>query len=177
MAVSFGSLAQRNKTSRETINRFIDAVPDSAWKILDINLRQHFYSKELIENSLRKCHILKINDEEIAIVAKLFGWDETKELAIANRLLQNYNLRMIVLTKGANGSYVLSHTGETSFQSTPKVHVVDTVGAGDSFTAGFVAALLHGDSIIHAHQLAVEIAAYVCTQQGAMPKLPDTFLK
>ncbi len=175
-AVCFGSLAQRSKVSKETINKFIDAVPDEAYKIFDINLRQHFYSKELIHQSLLKSNVLKINDEEIVIVAKLYELNSMCELEIAQHLLKEYSLNILILTKGTEGSYVITPT-EVSFQETPVVHVADTVGAGDSFTGGFVAGLLNGKTIHEAHQLAVEVSAYVCTQHGAMPKLPDAFVE
>jgi fructokinase len=174
-AVCFGSLAQRSAVSRNSILRFLDSVPTNAYKIFDINLRQHFYSKEIIESSLLHCNILKINDEEVKLVAPLFGI-EGNETEICKFLLQKYDLQMVVLTKGATGSYVLT-ANETSCLDTPKVHVADTVGAGDSFTGSFVAALLNGESIRNAHKLAVEVSAYVCTQHGAMPALPDAFVE
>ncbi|HET7733217.1 MAG TPA: carbohydrate kinase [Paludibacter sp.] len=173
--VCFGSLAQRNPASRATINAFLDFVSPEALIIFDINLRQHFYSKELIDESLSRCNILKINDEELAAVAELFEWEYKTELEVCHQLLENYSLNMVVLTKGANGSYVITPTG-TSFKKTPRIVVADTVGAGDSFTASFVAALLNGKSINEAHDLAVEVSAFVCTQHGAMPLLPDSLL-
>ncbi|GHT21591.1 fructokinase [Bacteroidia bacterium] len=175
-AVCFGSLAQRNVVSRATIYRFLELVPDDAYKIFDINLRQHFYSKEIIHESLLRCNTLKINDEEVIEVAKLFDLKNLSEQEICRKLLQDYHLDRVIETKGAVGSYVLT-ADETSYMDTPKVHVADTVGAGDSFTGAFVAALLHGESIRKAHQLAVEVSAYVCTQHGAMPKLPDAFVE
>ncbi|GHS96792.1 fructokinase [Bacteroidia bacterium] len=182
-AVCFGSLAQRSEVSRATIYRFLELVPDDAYKIFDINLRQHFYNKEIIHESLQRCNVLKINDDEVKIAAQLFchcGLDpqspDFSEQDFCRQLLKEYNLQMVIETKGAVGSYVLT-AGETSYLDTPKVHVADTVGAGDSFTGAFVAALLHGDSIKKAHQLAVEVSAYVCTQHGAMPKLPDAFIE
>ena len=171
--VCFGSLAQRNEASRLTINRFMDLVPENALKIFDINLRQHFYSQELIDHSLSRCNILKINDDEVILVAKLFGWEDSSEMDICQKLLSDYSLRMLVLTKGTQGSYVIT-PDETSFKPTPLVKVADTVGAGDSFTAGFVASLLQGKSIAEAHATAVEVSAYVCTQKGAMPVLPES---
>ena len=173
--VCFGSLAQRNSVSRTTINRFLDCVPETALKIFDINLRQHFYTLELIEHALSRCNILKINDDEIVIVGQLFGWKSKTELEICNQLLHSCDLGMVVLTKGAEGSYVVTQN-ETSFKPTPLVEVADTVGAGDSFTAAFVSSLLHGQSITDAHQLAVDVSAFVCTQHGAMPLLPEALL-
>lgn len=173
--VCFGSLAQRNSVSRATINRFLDCLPETALIIFDINLRQHFYTLELIEQSLQRCNILKINDDEVLIVGKLFGWESKSELEICNQLLHSCDLEIVVLTKGTLGSYVVTKN-ETSFKPTPVVDVADTVGAGDSFTAAFVAALLHSQSISDAHQLAVDVSAYVCTQHGAMPVLPDTLI-
>lgn len=172
-AVSFGSLAQRNKKSHETIKKFLKTVPSDCLKIFDINLRQHFFSKEIIEESLHLANILKINDEEIEILAELFNIKELDEENRCKTLLDKFDIDLVILTKGTKGSYVIGK-GETSFQPTPKIHVADTVGAGDSFTAGFVASYLHGNGIAEAHQLAVEISAYVCQQHGAMPQLPDS---
>ncbi len=174
--VSFGSLAQRNGVSRETIKRFLAAMPANSLKIFDINIRQHFYTKGLIHESLQMCNMLKINDDEVVIVSELFGWENMDEQAICKKILEDYGLNLLILTRGTNGSYVFT-PNETSYQPTPKVHVADTVGAGDSFTAAFVASYMQGDRIANAHQLAVEVSAYVCTQHGAMPKLPDAYLE
>lgn len=172
--VCFGSLAQRSAVSRETINRFIDTMPvaDDTFKVFDINLRQHFYNEETIVNSLKKCNILKINDEELVVVSRMFGFPELSQTEACRRILETYGLRMLILTCGTDGSYVFT-SDETSFQPTPKVEVADTVGAGDSFTGSFIASILRGKSISEAHKRAVEVSAYVCTQNGAMPLLPD----
>lgn len=173
--VCFGSLAQRNKISRDTIHRFIDTTPMACLKIFDINLRQNFYSKEIIQDSLKACDILKINDEELVTIGRLFGYPG---LDIENKcylILGKYNLKMLVLTCGTNGSYVFA-PGVKSYQPTPKVEVDDTVGAGDSFTGSFASAILAGMPIKEAHKLAVEVSAFVCTQPGAMPKLPEQLL-
>ena len=173
-AVCFGSLAQRSVVSRETINRFLDAMPDGEgqYKIFDINLRQGFYTKEILCNSMRKCNILKINDEELVTISRMFGYPGIDLQDKCWILLAKYNLKMLILTCGVNGSYVFT-PGEVSFVETLKVEVADTVGAGDSFTAAFVASILKGLPIPEAHKLAVETSAFVCTQNGAMPVLPE----
>ena len=181
-AVCFGSLAQRSSVSRDTIRRFIDNMPENALKVFDINLRQNFFTKEVIEDSLNLCNVLKINDEELVTVSRLFGWlpesDEDFETTWKNidfksccrNILTKYNLRMLILTCGVNGSYVFTPDGEISQLGTPKVEVADTVGAGDSFTAAFVSCILLGKTIKEAHKCAVDVSAFVCTQHGAMPK-------
>lgn len=169
----FGSLAQRSIVSRETINRFLDTMPDEEgrYKIFDINLRQNFYTKEILCNSMRKCNILKINDEELVTVSRMFGYPGIDLQDKCWILIAKYNLKMLILTCGINGSYVFT-PGEVSFVETPKVKVADTVGAGDSFTAAFCASILKGKQVAEAHRLAVEVSAFVCTQNGAMPELP-----
>lgn len=175
-AVCFGSLAQRNVVSRETIHAFLQAMPDGKgrYKIFDINLRQGFYTKEILKDSMKQCNILKINDEELVTVSRLFGYPGIDLQDKCWILIAKYNLEMLILTCGVNGSYVFT-PGNVSFVQTPKVEVADTVGAGDSFTAAFIAALLKGKSVVEAHQLAVSVSAYVCTQNGAMPTLPENF--
>lgn len=175
-AVSFGTLAQRSEVSRETIKRFLKTMPDDSYRIFDINLRQHFYTKDLIEESLRLSNILKINDEEIVVVSQLYDMKEDNEQDICKRILKDYDLDIVILTKGVDGSFVFM-SKEVSFLPTPKVHVADTVGAGDAFTATFIASYMHGNRMSEAHQLAVDVSAYVCTQHGAMPKLPDYYIE
>lgn len=171
-AVCFGSLAQRSEVSRRTIQRFLDATPKGCLRIFDINLRQNFYSKDVLCESLRRCNVLKINDEELVIIGRMFGYPG---LDFENKcwlILGKYNLDMLILTCGVNGSYVFSK-GAMSYLETPRVQVADTVGAGDSFTGSFVASILSGLPIHEAHKRAVNVSAYVCTQQGAMPALPE----
>lgn len=169
-AVCFGSLAQRSNISHTTINKFIDTMADNddTLRIFDINLRQNFYTKEVLNESFRKCNILKLNDEELVTISRLFGYPGIDLQDKCWILLAKYNLKILILTCGTNGSYVFT-PGMVSFQETPEVEVVDTVGAGDSFTAAFCASILKGRSIQEAHELAVNVSAYVCTQSGAMP--------
>ena len=170
-AVCFGSLAQRSEVSRKTIYKFIYHTPKDALRIFDINLRQNFYSQDVLRASLRRCNVLKINDEELVIIGRMFGYPG---LDFENKcwlILGKYNLDMLILTCGVNGSYVFSR-GAMSFLETPKVKVADTVGAGDSFTGSFVASILAGLPVHEAHRKAVNVSAFVCTQKGAMPEIP-----
>ena len=169
-AVCFGSLAQRSVTSWATIRQFLDDTPADCLKIFDINLRQQFYTKDVIEESLKRCNILKINDEELVVIKRMYGYDDLDMRGICEKILAEYGLKMLVLTCGTNGSYVFA-PGLTSFQETPKVKVADTVGAGDSFTGSFCASILNGKPMEEAHKKAVEVSAFVCTQNGAMPTL------
>ncbi len=175
-AVCFGSLAQRNVVSRETINHFLDTMPkdDDSLIVFDVNLRQGFYNKEILCKSMQNCNILKINDEELITVSRMFGYPGIDLQDKCWILLGKYNLKMLILTCGINGSYVFT-PGNVSFQPTPKVEVADTVGAGDSFTAAFIASILKGKSVTDAHTIAVKTSAYVCTQKGAMPILPPEY--
>lgn len=175
-AVCFGSLAQRNVVSRNTINHFLDTMPkdDDSLIVFDVNLRQGFYNKEILCKSMQNCNILKINDEELITVSRMFGYPGIDLQDKCWILLGKYNLKMLILTCGINGSYVFT-PGNVSFQPTPKVEVADTVGAGDSFTAAFIASILKGKSVTEAHTIAVKTSAFVCTQKGAMPILPPEY--
>lgn len=166
-AVCFGSLVQR-MNSRDSVRKFIEATPTSALKVFDINLRQHYYCQDVIEASLRMSDILKINDEEIRIVADLLSLDGDDE-QVCRKLIDTYSLRLVILTKGAQGSVVVT-SDEVFSQPAGKVQVIDTVGAGDSFTAAFVNAYLQGLPITQAQKLASDTAAIVCSHKGAMPK-------
>ena len=171
-AVCFGSLAQRSAVSRATIGAFLDAVPADCLKVFDINLRQNFYDAEVLEASFRRCDILKINDEELVIIARMFDYAGLGLEDKCWKIMKDYGLKMLILTCGTNGSYVF-HEGGMSYQVTPKVEVADTVGAGDSFTGSFIGSLLQGKTVPQAHETAVKVSAYVCTQKGAMPVVPD----
>ena len=183
-AVCFGSLAQRNRVSRENIRKFLADTPGDCLKICDINLRQQFYSKEVLDDSFKLCNILKINDEELVVVNRMFGYERQRVgerssgigldmRQTCEKMVQDYSLKMLVLTCGTNGSYVFTDDGLTSFQDTPKVEVADTVGAGDSFTGSFCACIINGKPVQEAHKTAVAVSAFVCTQNGAMPVVPE----
>lgn len=172
-AVCFGSLAQRNAVSRNTIRKFIESTPSGCIRIFDINLRQNFYTSNVIRDSLEHCNILKINDEEIMLVSRMFNYDSSNIENVCRTIMEDFSLEMVILTCGTKGSYIFTKGG-VSFMPTPKVNVADTVGAGDSFTGSFCAAILRGLPVAEAHKKAVEVSAYVCTQNGAMPEIPES---
>lgn len=172
-AVCFGSLAQRNAVSRSTIRKFIESTPSGCIRIFDINLRQNFYTREVIRDSLELCNILKINDEEIMLVSGMFNYDSSNIDNVCRTIMEDFSLEMVILTCGTKGSYIFTKD-DVSFMPTPKVNVADTVGAGDSFTGSFCAAILRGLPVAEAHKKAVEVSAYVCTQNGAMPEIPES---
>ncbi len=174
--VCFGTLAQRGTVSRNTVCQFLRAMNKEALRVFDVNLRQNYYTTAIIEDSLRSCNVLKINDSELRVLGELFGFESADIEAACRTLLQRYDLRMVILTAGSVESLVLSACGACSRLPTPHVDVVDTVGAGDSFTAAFCAATLQGHCIEDAHRLAVEVAAYVCSVEGGMPMLPSAII-
>ena len=173
-AVSFGSLAQRSVVTRATIDAFLDAMPkdNDRFIVFDVNLRQNFFTPECLESSMERCNILKINDEELIAVSRMFGYPGIDLKDKCWLLLGRHNLKVLVLTCGVNGSYVFT-PGHVSFLPTPNVVVADTIGAGDSFSAVFVSSLLKGCSVKQAHHNAVYYSAFVCTQNGAMPEYPE----
>lgn len=165
----FGTLAQRNSVSRDTIRRFMQAMPETeeTYKVFDINLRQNFYDKDIVSESLKLCNVFKVNDEELAVVKDMFGYAGTDDQEVCRQILSDWDLKYLILTCGTSGSYVYAD-GEESFFPTPEVEVADTVGAGDSFIGTFMALILKGASVKEAHKLAVAVSAYVCTQYGGM---------
>lgn len=175
-AVCFGTLAQRNSVTRNTIEKFLDSMPsEGTLKIFDINLRQHYYSRELVEDSMSRCNVLKINDEELIVVREMLGLPYVAPEDMCRELMKSYSIDVLILTCGTDGSHVFSES-EHSFLDTPKVSVADTVGAGDSFTATMCAGFLKGIPLKQVHKHAVDVSAYVCTQNGAMPVLPASML-
>lgn len=171
--VCWGSLAQRSTASRESILRLLDAAPAGCLKVFDINLRQSFYSREVVEASLLRADILKLNEDELPVVASLFGICGSVSEVISS-LLERFALREIIFTEGAVQSSVYDASGLVSLIPTPKVEVIDTVGAGDSFTAAYIMGRLSGFGVAAAHSKAVAVSAWTCTQSGAINPLPES---
>ncbi|MEY4334559.1 MAG: hypothetical protein RLZZ196_3309 [Bacteroidota bacterium] len=173
-AICFGSLAQRNEQSHKTILKIVNSTSTNALRIFDINLRQHFYTKSIIEASLKACNVLKLNEEELVQLPLILNWKAGQETNIIAHINKYFpNIHTLILTKGAEGSSIYNQDGIClSTLGTPNTTIVDTVGAGDAFTAAFVAYILKGHRIAAAHQKAVELAAFVCSQAGAIPLHP-----
>ncbi|MGO9404195.1 MAG: carbohydrate kinase family protein [Terriglobales bacterium] len=191
-AVCFGSLAQRCEPSRSTIQQLVTAAPADALRVFDINLRQQFYSRDVIEDSLRLANVLKLNDDELPVLAEMFKLADADDGFAADTrtrvsalheikrqiewLAESFGLRLVALTRGANGS-LLWQGGRWSDCPSHPVKVVDTVGAGDSFTAALVLGLLRKMDLDEINKIANEVARYVCSQAGATPALPPEFAK
>jgi fructokinase len=173
--ICWGSLAQRSEKSRESILAILDAAPETCLMVFDINIRQKFYTAEVIEESLKRADILKLNEDELPIVCELFGIEGTQAEQIS-QIIERYDLKNVIFTQGAVCSEVYDADGLVSRMDTPKVEVADTVGAGDSFTATYVTSILLGRTPLQAHELAVKVAAFVCTQNGAINPLPSEYL-
>jgi fructokinase len=169
-AICFGCLAQRCEPSRSTIHRLLEQAPAGARRIFDINLRQRFYSRVIIENSLRQANVLKLNDTELPIVARLLGLGGDMESQVAT-LARQYDLDVVALTCGPQGSLLYQAGGWSECGSRP-VRVQDTVGAGDAFTAALALGLLLKMDLDTINQAANEVARHVCACVGATPPLP-----
>lgn len=169
--VCFGTLAQRSDDSQRTIRRFVASTPPSCLRLLDINLRLPFWNQEVILQSLALASALKLNDSELPVIASLFQLQGSDE-AMLEQILKRYSLKVIALTRGANGSLLLRDSGERSDLAGQLVNVVDTVGAGDAFTAALALGVLRGLPLDDTNRWASDVAAFVCTQAGATPRLP-----
>lgn len=174
-AICFGTLAQRNDVSRNSILKALQMVPDNCLKIFDINLRQNYYSPKIITTSLENSDILKINSEELEKIKDIYGLKGDSRSA-GKMLLKSFNLKLLAITYGENGSLLMSDH-EICELGTPEVNVADTIGAGDSFTAALAMGMLAGKELKDIHKSAVEISAFVCSQNGAMPVLPENIRK
>lgn len=170
-AVCFGSLGQRSQISRKVIQQFVASSRPSALRIFDINLRDPYHTEEVIAESLALANVFKLNDDELQRMAELSGLGGS-EIEVMAQLADKYQLRFVALTRGPTGAVIWSQDG-VSDQPGQAVQVVDTVGAGDSFTAAMTLGLLHGNNLQTVNQNAIATASYVCSQPGATMQLPD----
>src|SRR6266568_4172782 len=178
-AVCFGSLAQRSPESRATILRFLEATRPDALRVFDVNLRQKFYSAEVIKSSLQRANVVKLNHDELLVLRNLIGLaatDPSDDVFTCRELIAKFDLHLACVTRGANGSLICDREN-THRHPGFRVAVSDTVGAGDAFTAGLVHALLIGESLAKMNDLANRTGAWVASYPGAMPPLPELGLE
>lgn len=171
-AACFGSLSQRFPESRSTIQQFLQAMPAKSLKIFDINLRQTFYSKAIIERSLQIANVLKLSDEELAVLTDYFALQGSIKEQL-QQLLNRFDLSLLVYTRGAEGSLLLSPDSYDDAPGISGAELIDSVGAGDSFTAAISIGLLRGWPLAQINRFANQVAYFVCSQAGATPKLPE----
>lgn len=170
-AICFGTLGQRNAVSGSAIRRLLESAPSSALKVFDANLRQNHFSRATIEASLALADVLKLSDEELPVIASMLGIEGGLREQLET-LRSRHGLKLIVYTRGADGS-VLTDGREWVEQAAVPTSVRDTVGAGDSFTASVTIGLLLGWPLDRIAQSASEVAAFVCSKDGAVPLLPQ----
>jgi fructokinase len=175
-AISFGSLAQRSIKSRDTIVKFLHSTRPSALRIFDVNLRQQFFTAQIIAESMRLASIVKLNHEELPEILRILGLEHDSEEQSARLLLSSRNLKLVCVTRGTNGSLLVS-ADECSDHPGFTVKVADTVGAGDAFTAALVHGYLRGQPLVHINEAANRVGAWVASRSGATPSLPAGGLK
>jgi fructokinase len=167
-AVCFGSLAQRSEESRSTILRFVEATRRDALRVFDVNLRQSYYSREVLADSMNLADLVKLNDEELPRVMSLLDFSHKDESSSARHLLAACGLKLVCITRGGRGSLLVNREGCSEHPGF-KVSVVDTVGSGDAFTAGLVHEYLYGASLGLMNEVANLVGAWVASESGAMP--------
>ncbi len=169
--VCWGTLCQRSEISKQTIRRFVASTPPHALRILDINLRSPFWNQEIIRDSLAMANVLKLNETELPVVCELLGLAGS-DVQVMQEIMTEYSLQVVALTRGANGSVLLRNNNEQSEVPGLQTTVIDTVGAGDSFTACLALGLSQGLTLDAINRWASQVASFVCSQPGATPKLP-----
>ena len=174
-AACFGTLAQRSRDSRDTIRKFVELTPAGTMRMFDVNLRQNFYDAETIDASLKLATAVKLNEEELPIVARLCGIIGVNARGMLRGLVERYELWIAALTCGPDGALLMTPDQESRCPALPTT-VVDTVGAGDAFTATLVMDYLHGVPLGELNQHANAVASFICSQAGAVAPLPAELL-
>ena len=168
--ICFGSLAQRSPGSALAIESFLRNAPTKSLRIFDVNLRQSFYSRNILGTSLPRAHIVKLNDQELLQVSGLLNLGVGTEETLAKRLLNAYGLLLVCITRGARGSILVSET-KTVEHGGFRVKIADAIGAGDAFTACLAHFYLQGHSLEDLGEFANRFASWVATQRGATPPI------
>ena len=169
-AVCFGSLAQRNEVSRKTIREFVGLT--KGWRIFDVNFRQNYYSAEIIGESFRLANVVKLNHEELLMVAEVFEIKSENQIDLAKKIREKFALKLVCLTRGANGSLLITKDENSEFSGL-KIEVKDTIGAGDAFTAALTHGILRGWELDKINKFANKVGAFVASKTGAMPDFTE----
>jgi len=172
-AVCFGTLAQRHPISRATIQRFVKEIGDRCFKVLDLNFRQHYHSPEVIATSLHLADMVKLSLPELPVLRK-YDQGSADDRSYFADLKRRFALDCIVLSLGARGCRVIGEDYDFTMETVPK-DVVNTVGAGDAFTAAFVVGRLSGSSPEACAEMANRAGGFVVTREDGMPILPSEF--
>ncbi len=172
-AVCFGTLAQRCEKSRTSIQQAVQATSPDCLRVYDVNIRQSYYDIAWIEASLKLANIIKLNDEEVELLAPLLGLPSDFQ-AFSKKLIQKFDLDLVCITRGANGC-LLSSQDDVVDVAGERIQVADTVGAGDAFTAGLIVSQLQGKTLKDSGHFANKIGGIVASHRGAMPELKDVF--
>jgi len=170
-AICFGTLAQASPESRATIRRAVAATRGTAWRLFDVNLRQTYYDAGLVTASLDLANAVKLNEAELPVVARLGGLESVTPVEQLRELCGRFGLRLAAWARGACGSRLVTADGAWDCPA-PRTEIVDTVGAGDAFTATLLVGILAGRSLDEVNERANAVAAYVCSQPGATPPIP-----
>ena len=173
--ICFGSLAQRRIKSRQAIQQLVAATSPEALRIFDINLRQQFYTSDVILKSFELANVIKLNDAELSTLTQMFELNPHSQTAV-EELARRFDLSTIAVTCGPAGSYLFQKGRWSHLRSKP-IQVADTVGAGDAFNAALAVGLASGMDLGKVHLLANEAASFVCTQHGATPAMPETLVR
>ena len=168
-AVCFGSLAQRSEQSRRVTHEFLRHVRPGATKIFDVNLRQSYYSREVLVDAVKNADIIKLNHDEVPVVVQEFGHPHEHEASAAEWLLAEFDLELVCVTRGARGSLLASKRAQNEHAGIP-TRVGDTVGAGDAFTAALVYHYLRGATLGAMNEGANLMGSWVASQPGATPE-------
>lgn len=174
-AVCYGTLGQRSDPSAQTIQQFVASTPENTFRICDVNLRSTFYCDAIIDQSLSLANVLKLNDEELPVLARLYGLSG----GVLNQLrglIERFSLRLVAYTRGPHGAMLVQPDGLYDHAGLV-TSVVDTVGAGDCYAAGLTLGLLRRLDLEAVNSHACQLAAYVCSQSGATPSLPGELLQ
>ena len=167
-AICFGSLAQRGPSTRATIRQFLTHAREEAVRIFDVNLRQDFFSEEILTDSMKMAEIVKLNHEELPRIMQLSGLDHRDEITSADALMDLHHLKMVCITRGCRGSLLINQESLNEHSGYP-IRMGDAIGAGDAFTAGLVHEYMRGASLPEMNETANRVGAWVASQTGAMP--------